>query len=77
MRITMEPTGLIYGLLARDGPGTVPDLLSGSELKMISFLRLAPIESITPRSWRVGRAGEKQMAVHLLYFISDRTTFGT
>lgn len=48
MRITMEPTGLIYGLLARDGPGTVPDLVSDSELKMIPFLRLAPSKALLP-----------------------------
>lgn len=43
MRTIVESTGLIYGLLARKMPATVLDLLSGSELEMISFLRSALI----------------------------------
>lgn len=41
LRTTTESTGLIYGLPARDTPGTAPGLLSGSELEMISFPRSA------------------------------------
>lgn len=73
MRTIVESTGLIYGLLARKMPATALDLLSGSELEMISFLRSA---LITPRFWGIGRAGEKEMVVHLLYVILYRTTCG-
>lgn len=73
----MESPGLIHGLLVGNRPGTAPALLSGSELEKMSFLGSPPFSNITPGSWGVDRAGKKQIAAHLLYFIPERTTFRT
>lgn len=76
MRTPKETPGLIHGLWAGDRPGTEPTLLSGSELEKMSFLGSPPISSISPGSWGADRAGKKQMADDLLYFILGRTTCG-
>lgn len=73
----VESPGLIHGLWAEDRPGIVPALFSGSELEKMSFLGSPRISSITPRSWGVDRAGKKQMAAHLPYFIPGRASFKT